>query len=72
MQKKYNRLKKLTIKIIRQRKEKKKKKQKEKEKRKTSQNCKSPRQSQRFITTIKYVTEKTTTTTKPQKLNWIS
>ena len=33
------------------------KKRKKKEKRKTPQNCKSPMQRQRFITTIKLVTE---------------
>ena len=33
------------------------KKRKERKKRKTPQNCKSPAQSQRFITTIKNVTD---------------
>ena len=36
-----------------------KKKKKKEEERKTPQNCKSPTQMQRFITTIKSVTEHT-------------
>ena len=47
-------LKKLKIKIIKKRKEKKWKK-----KGKTPQNCKNPMQRQKFITTIKNVTEYT-------------
>ena len=53
MQKNNNRFKKLKIKI------KKKRKKKEKKKRKTPQNCKSTMLRQRFITTIKSVTEYT-------------
>ena len=56
MQKKYNRFKKLKIKIIEKEKEKKLKK---KEKRKTPLNCKSTPQRQTFITKIKSVTEYT-------------
>ena len=51
MQKNIIGLKKLKIKIIKKRKEKQKKK--EKEKKETPQNCKSPRQRHKFITTIK-------------------
>ena len=58
MQKKYNRFKKLKIKIIKKRKEKKMKEERKKGgKRKTPQNCKSPMQMQRFITTIENMTE---------------
>ena len=66
MYKKYNRFKKLIIKIIKREEKKgrrKEKKKKKKKKRKTPQNCKSPVQRQRFITTIKYVTEYTHTNT---------
>ena len=53
MQKKENRFKKM--KITKKRKEKKLKKKEKK--RKTPQNCKSPTQRQRFITTVKNMTE---------------
>ena len=43
----------------------KKKEKGEKKKRKTPQNCKSPTQRQRFITTIKSVTEHTHIHTHP-------
>ena len=43
---------------------------KEEKKRKTPQNSKSPTQRQRFMTTIKNVTEEKEK--KVQKLNWIS
>ena len=60
MQKKYNQFKKLKIKIIKKRKEKKMKEERKKGgKRKTPQNCKSPMQRQRFITTIESVTKYT-------------
>ena len=60
MQKKYNRFKKFKIKIIKKRKEEKKREEeRKKKKRKTPQNCKSPMQMQRFVTTIKSVTEYT-------------
>ena len=42
---------------IKRKKRKKKQEERKKEKRKTPQNCKSPTQRQRFITTIKNVTE---------------
>ena len=48
MQKKYNRFKKLKVKI----------KKRERKKKETPQNCKSPMQRQRFIAAIKNVTEK--------------
>ena len=54
MQKKYNRFKKLEIKIIKKTEEERNKDRK----REPPQNCKSPMQRQRFITTIKNVTEK--------------
>jgi len=41
----------------------------EEKKRKTPQNCKSPMERQRIMTTIKNVTEGKK---KAQKLNWIS
>ena len=53
MQKKYNRFKKLEIKIIKKTEEERNKDRK----REPPQNCKSPMQRQRFITTIKNVTE---------------
>ena len=59
MQKKYNRLK---IKIIKKEKRKTNKhtdEERKKGKRKTPQNCKGPMQWQRFVTTIKSVTEYT-------------
>ena len=68
MQTKYNRFKELKFKIIKKRKEKYKKIKQEEEirKRKTPQNCKSPMQRQRFITTIKNVTEYTHIRIHPQ------
>ena len=60
MYKKYNRFKKLKIRIIK--KEKKKKVRRKKKgggKRKTPQNCKSPTQRQRFIKTVESVIEYT-------------
>ena len=60
MYKKYNRFKNFKIKIIQNEKRKKNGRRKKKgKKRKTPQNCKSPTQRQRFITTIKSVTEYT-------------
>ena len=61
MQKNIIGLKKVMIKIIKKRKVKKNwmKKEKGEKKRKFPQNCKSPMQRQRFITTIKGVTEYT-------------
>ena len=66
-------LKKLKIKIIKNRKEKKKKRKKT-EKRKTPQNCKSPMYRQRLMTMIKNVTEEKEKLKikKAQKHNWIS
>ena len=52
MYKKYNRFKKLKVKIIN-----KEERKKMEEERKTPQNCKSPIQRQKFIITIKNVTE---------------
>ena len=54
MYKKYNRFKKLKVKIIN-----KEERKKMEEERKTPQNCKSPIQMRRFITIIKSVTEYT-------------
>ena len=60
MQKKYNRSKKIKSKNYKKEKKMEEKvKKKKKKKRKTPQNCKSPMQKQRFITTIKSVTEYT-------------
>ena len=56
MQKKYNRFKKLEIKIIKKRKEKKTEEERKKE---NSTELQKPTQRQRFITTIKSVTEYT-------------
>ena len=65
MQKNNNRLKKLKVKNIEKKKKwkknekRKKETNKQKNKRKTPQNCKSPTQMQRFITTLKSLTEYT-------------
>ena len=61
MQKKYNRFKKLKIKIIKKRKEKKKTEEERKKGGGTPQNWKSPMLRQRFITTIEIETEYTHT-----------
>ena len=58
MQKEYNRLKKLKVKIIKKKGEKREKKEKW-NKRKTPQNCKGPMQGERLITTVKSVAEYT-------------
>ena len=60
MQKNIVGLKKLKVKIVEKRKDfKKRKEKKEERKRKAPQSCKSPTQMQRFIVTIKSVTEYT-------------
>ena len=64
-------VKKLKFKLKREnKKEKKKEEENRKKERKTPQNCKSPMQRQRFITTVKNVTEGTKQSSKAQ-LNFI-